>query len=90
VSEREARVQILITKHARQRFKERIADVPVKLAKKIIRKMLAASVDYRGRHVRFYVNKQVWLHQATGTLFVVNLSVANLIKVVTVMRQRAA
>jgi hypothetical protein len=81
-------VQIIVTKHARKRFKERVIDVPYKLMEQVIRHMLAQTVDYQGRDVRTSINKRAWLHPSTGTVFVVNLSYAQRIQVITVVRPK--
>ena len=83
-------MQVLITKHARQRFKQRIIDIPWSVARRVIRAMLSQTVDYEGRDVKVCSNKRAWLHPTTGTVFVVNLSVANQIQVVTVMKAKYA
>lgn len=79
-------MQIIITKHARQRFRERVADLPAKLAAQVIEHMLATSSEYDGPEMKPCVNKVGWLHKSTGTVFVICLNVVNQIKVVTVLR----
>ena len=79
-------MDIIITKHARQRFRERVADLPSKLAAKVVEHMLATSIEYDGPEMKRCVNKVGWLHKSTGTVFVVLLNVINQIKVVTVLR----
>lgn len=79
-------MKVYVTPHAKLRFRQRFVDIDGPILEKVIRKLLAHSVDCN--YGRSRANVKVWLHRETGVMLVVNLDRADVIKVVTVMKAR--
>lgn len=87
-------MEVIITKHAVERFRERIENLPKKQLRHRLEEMLAHTIDLTGRKLRSMIrdpNKDYWVHEQTGAIFVVEIDEGlQQIVVLTVLFDRKA